>query len=400
MAAGYIPLPGAQYPANAKIDFKPINDALSNLGDSYAYQHTAMLQDKQNARADEDQGMQRTRLGMAEQQFSQEQDDRVKERFSRAFQVIDSMPEGQQRAEAHARLLKSKPGGTANLDPMYLDPMLGPKRILAEAGKYDPLAAEAGRLDMDYKRSQIAENNAQAQRATMPPRPRLPTGMQWSQDGSKAEAIPGVPAAAAAAPKDYQTKDAMWAERLMRSEAVIDKIAGIDETGKPLVVKGADGKERRAYNPAQNRNRAWPDDSWFNSGEWKTYQQAMRESLAAILRKDTGAAVTQSELDIYVPMYFPLPGEPPEAVLNKKRARMAAAASLKAASGPAWAAMYPNGGPAGVGPSPTKIMGGPAPQSGPPPEAVQELAADPSPEAIREFEEAFGVSALDYIGQQ
>ena len=142
--------------------------------------------------------------------------------------------------------------------------------------------------------------------------------------------------------KDWQTKDAMWAERMLRAESNIDKIAGIDKiTGEPL--KGA-------YNPARWANRYAPDDpsisnlylaNLFNSTNWQLYQQAAREGIAAILRKDTGAAVTKEEWNHYFPMYYPQPGDDAKAVLQKKQSREAAAHALRASSGPAYDRMWP-----------------------------------------------------------
>jgi hypothetical protein len=223
-------------------------------------------------------------------------------------------------------------------------------------------------------------------------------------DGSGMEFIPGGPADPVVVGqghkrdlKDYQTKDAMWAERLLRSEAAIDNVAGIDDQGKPAVVTGPDGKERRAYNPARAANNWFPDEgilaSTFNSGDWKTYQQAARESIAAILRKDTGAAVTETEWNLYFPMLFPQPNDPPQVVMQKKQSREAAARALQAASGPAWNVMYPDGVP---GANPNKTGGQPLPK-GPPPDAIRDLLADPSPEAVREFEEVFRVPAAQFL---
>lgn len=53
------------------------------------------------------------------------------------------------------------------------------------------------------------------------------------------------------------------------------------------------------------------------STERQQAEQSGREVLAAILRKDTGAAITQQEMDIYGRMYLPQPGDS-DAVLNQK----------------------------------------------------------------------------------
>jgi hypothetical protein len=57
------------------------------------------------------------------------------------------------------------------------------------------------------------------------------------------------------------------------------------------------------------------------SKEYQMGDQAGREFLAAILRKDTGAAVTQQEFDLYGKMYLPRPGDGPDVLEQKRIAR-------------------------------------------------------------------------------
>jgi hypothetical protein len=165
-----------------------------------------------------------------------------------------------------------------------------------------------------------------------------PAGYRFAADGKSLEPIPGGPAAGSKRDlKEYQTKDAMFAERMNRAEKVLESVAAIDEKGQP---------KAGAYNPAQNSNAWWPDDGYggianlTNSKEWQQYQQAAREGIAAILRKDTGAAVTETEWNLYFPMYYPQPGDSPEVVAQKKASRDAAAQALRGSSGPAYEVMF------------------------------------------------------------
>jgi hypothetical protein len=68
------------------------------------------------------------------------------------------------------------------------------------------------------------------------------------------------------------------------------------------------------------------------------YQQARRaanEFLAMVLRKDTGAAVTNEEFKLYGPMYIPMPGDKPETIAAKRQAREQFLIALMDASGSA-----------------------------------------------------------------
>jgi hypothetical protein len=172
-----------------------------------------------------------------------------------------------------------------------------------------------------------------------------PNGTMWVDPADPRKGVKPIPGAEKITdPKEYQTKDAMFAERLMRTNSVVEKVmAGDPASGK------------KGYDPTRSAN-AWAPDtgvvaSMINSDEWKQYQQAAREGIAAILRKDTGAAVTEAEWDLYWPMLYPQPGDDPQTVEQKRQARQAAEQALKGSSGPAFDKMFPNG-PIGSQPAP------------------------------------------------
>ena len=71
------------------------------------------------------------------------------------------------------------------------------------------------------------------------------------------------------------------------------------------------------------------------SKDYQLANQAGREFLAAILRKDTGAAVTKQEFEIYGDMYLPRPGDTPEVLQQKKDARSLALDAIKVGMGAA-----------------------------------------------------------------
>lgn len=61
--------------------------------------------------------------------------------------------------------------------------------------------------------------------------------------------------------------------------------------------------------------------NYLVSDEFQQAQQAGREFLASILRKDTGAAITQQEFDLYGPMFLPMPGDSAAVLAQKKESR-------------------------------------------------------------------------------
>jgi hypothetical protein len=75
--------------------------------------------------------------------------------------------------------------------------------------------------------------------------------------------------------------------------------------------------------------------NYFTSDGFKNANRDGKEFLAAILRKDSGGAITPDEWSYYGPMYLPAPGDNPEQLANKREARTRAMEALKAVSGPA-----------------------------------------------------------------
>lgn len=111
-----------------------------------------------------------------------------------------------------------------------------------------------------------------------------------------------------------QSKDLVYATRaegaLQALEPVADTLtsfgqraAGIDPTG---VVRGA-----------------------VQTPEFQVAQQAGQEFLQAILRKDTGAAITAQEQELYGQTYLPQPGDGPEVLAQKRAARLRAIEAIR-----------------------------------------------------------------------
>ena len=73
----------------------------------------------------------------------------------------------------------------------------------------------------------------------------------------------------------------------------------------------------------------------LTSPEFQQAQQAGREFLSAVLRKDTGAAITQQEMDIYGQTYLPQPGDSPEVLQQKAESRRIALDAIRTGLGTA-----------------------------------------------------------------
>jgi hypothetical protein len=261
-------------------------------------------------------GLQKQEADRSAERFNIDKEKRAGEIYAGISQIIASEPDPQRAQAMWARTLASHPDMRGNLQKYGIDIgdyKGGAQFLIAQSRGYQP--AEPGKINI------VPEGGT-----AILTDPKTGKHQVIAQGGPKPL-------------REHETKDAMWSERLSRSDAVIDKIAGVNADGNPV---------QGAYNPARPSNRFWPNDGIMgmaNSTNWQQYQQAAREGIAAILRKDTGAAVTTPEWDLYFPMLYPQPGDGPAVVAQKRVARQQAATALRAASGPAYDRMFQPGMP-------------------------------------------------------
>lgn len=74
--------------------------------------------------------------------------------------------------------------------------------------------------------------------------------------------------------------------------------------------------------------------NWLNSDQQQSYDQAKRNFVSAVLRKESGAAISQDEFANEDKKYFPQAGDSPATIEQKARARDLAIEGLKAQAGP------------------------------------------------------------------
>lgn len=124
-----------------------------------------------------------------------------------------------------------------------------------------------------------------------------------------------------------QSNAALFGTRLKQSEDVFDQLAseGFDFTKQDYIAQ-----------------RAAPTDIFGistgglgKSPELKRQEQAERNFINAVLRRESGAAIAPSEYASANLQYFPQPGDTPEVLAQKKLNRMAAIQGFEVASGTA-----------------------------------------------------------------
>lgn len=140
-----------------------------------------------------------------------------------------------------------------------------------------------------------------------------PDGQMRVIQGAGAQGAAGKPFTEA------QSKDNIYATRAEGALATLDPLAGaLPDRGAILAEKVPLGMARGAQ-----------------SDQYQVARVAADEFLQAILRKDTGAAITGQEQDLYGKTYLPQPGDGEAAMAQKAQARRRAVEALKAGMSPA-----------------------------------------------------------------
>ena len=171
----------------------------------------------------------------------------------------------------------------------------------------------------------------------------VPQGMTIESDGAGGFRMVQGPAGAGTAKPftEGQSKDVVYATRAQGALEVLEPVA---ETLTSL------GSQMAGYDPTGIiRGRV-------QSPEYQIARNAGDEFLQAILRKDTGAAITAGEQALYGTTYLPQPGDGPEVLDAKRVARQRAVAAINAGMSPAQmiaAEKALGGAPAAVGGMPS-----------------------------------------------
>ena len=120
---------------------------------------------------------------------------------------------------------------------------------------------------------------------------------------------------------EKQSQDSGYANRMFRAEQVLRDPSVID-AGTSLTQKGME-----AIPIAGN---------YLISPARQKYDQASRDFINAVLRRESGAAISQSEFDNAYKQYLPQPGDSKERLAEKQKNRQATLASIAGGGGPSY----------------------------------------------------------------
>lgn len=188
---------------------------------------------------------------------------------------------------------------------------------------------------------------------------RVPPGYRLAADGQSLEFIPGGPADPAIAKKaapmtEGQANAALYADRMRASEKIIlaNEKAGQSPTGKALEIV--------------------PGGNYLQSEGYQLYEQARRDFINAVLRRESGAVISDQEFANAEKQYFPRPGDS-EAVLKQKAENRRIA--IEGVSRAAGSSYKPEGAPPAAAPAP-QAAPAPAPAAQQPAPQMPRAGAD------------------------
>lgn len=189
--------------------------------------------------------------------------------------------------------------------------------------------------EFNYKRERDAQADmAAAAELAQPARgPKPPSGFTYQEDGSLAF-IPGGPADPAykqqtrgngitqtlpdgtviqigGQPKltEGQAKDVGFVQRMNEAESQMQAI----------LADGYDPTSPSGFGDKMLSRSEW--SNFLSSPDGQAFQNAVNNFLVAVLRKDTGAAVTETEWKVYAPLFTPQFGDSPRVLEQKRRQR-------------------------------------------------------------------------------
>jgi len=122
-------------------------------------------------------------------------------------------------------------------------------------------------------------------------------------------------------PSDAQTQAAGFGKRALASSSLVE------------------GLMKDGYDPSSAsklKNKVPVLGNFMASSDDQSFDQAKRDFISAVLRKESGAAISDTEYANEDKKYFPQPGDNPQVMAQKAEARQRAIATLQAQAGKSW----------------------------------------------------------------
>lgn len=213
-------------------------------------------------------------------------------------------------------------------------------------------SARAGQASAaaDNSRASAAKTRAEQADGTNRRGSKAPAGYRWTADGTSLETIPGGPAdpstkgaKQAKPPTEGQAKALLFGARMQVADDLFNELAS-DPKGanQPGALKRF-GEGVAGAVPIIGDSLAAGTGALLNGTQSEAQQQveqAQRDFINAVLRRESGAAIANSEFANARQQYFPQPGDDPKTLRNKAINRRTAIQGFKAEVGDALGADF------------------------------------------------------------
>jgi hypothetical protein len=149
---------------------------------------------------------------------------------------------------------------------------------------------------------------------------KVPAGYRQNPDGtlSYISGGPADPSAAKrAAPTEFQGKSATFGARALEADKILNQL------GTDFSPMGINSKAAMARTPLVGGALEYGANLALSDNSQKA-EQAQRDFVNAVLRQESGAAISASEFDNARKQYFPQPGDSPAVITQKARNRQIA----------------------------------------------------------------------------
>lgn len=170
----------------------------------------------------------------------------------------------------------------------------------------------------NQKIAQITTREPKARRTQYDPE----RGVIIDLDTGRAAPIPGLAARPDKALTESQGNATMFGLRAVEMDNIL----------KSLQQEGYSPTGFRSLKDRMTAGRS--ATNWMASPEGQQYTNAGRNFVAAVLRKESGAQITEAEWKQGQELYIPMPGDAPDTLTQKAQARQLAISGLREAAGP------------------------------------------------------------------
>lgn len=157
---------------------------------------------------------------------------------------------------------------------------------------------------------------------------------------------------------ESQGKAAGMAMRAREAQTILNDLEAKGVTTRGLVKQGVEGVPLIGEGLAMGVNKL-PGALGGPSGQQQQVEQARRNFVNAVLRVESGASINEGEFRNAEKQYFPMPGDAPEVIAQKKANRETAIRALEMQAGPQKSKnpMAPGGGSVMAGKGGIKFLG-------------------------------------------